>query len=297
MIRLVVLFLLLLGACRAQPEQQPIAFDQPGKPALWRVANSKGGGAYLFGTVHLLPPDAQWQGPAIEEAVRSSDRLVLEVADLDDAQAVAEIFAQMGIAHGLPPFIDRIPPDLRRSARQMARDADIPLSVLDGMNSWAAALALASAANTDLGLSREAGAEHVLQYRFESQGKPVSGLETTSKQFGFFDALPEREQRALLADIVRNAGKGRASYTKMLSDWMAGRSDRLLDSANDGMLTSPVIRETLLDGRNRAWAAQIATQIEKGQHPFIAVGAGHLAGPGGVPELLKTKGYSVERIQ
>lgn len=297
MIRLAALFLLLLGACRAQPEQQPISVSDPGNPALWRVVSAKGGTAYLFGSVHLLPPDAQWQGPAIDATVADSDRLVLEVAELEDQRAVTETFAQMGIAHGLPPFMKRIPPRLRRPARQLAAEAGIPFSVLDGMKSWAAALALASAANADMGLSREAGVEHVLQYRFESQGKPVGGLETVAKQFGLFDALPESEQRLLLADIVGNAQNGQADYTRMLDNWMAGRSDKLLEESNDGMLASPAIREALLDGRNRAWAAAIAAMIDKGQHPLIAVGAGHLAGPGGVPELLKLKGYAVERVQ
>ena len=45
------------------------------------------------------------------------------------------------------------------------------------------------------------------------------------------------------------------------------------------------------------WVIRIADMIDKGERPFVAVGAGHVAGAGGVPALLAKMGYKVTRIQ
>lgn len=296
---LALAFALLLSACSFEPPPTPVIANGKGAPALWKITSkdSKGGAAYLFGSVHQLPPDTDWQTPELDAAIRASNGLVIEVLGLDDGQAIGSIFAQMGVRKGLPPLADRIEPSLRPQFASLVDKGDLPAHVLDNMESWAAALTLASASSVGLGVGKEWGVETILQRRFTADEKTVSGLETVEQQFGYFDDLPEIEQRKLLSLTIMEAGKASANYQDMLDDWMAGKSDDLLMRANEGLLASPVIREALLDGRNRHWTNQIAAMIDDGKRPFIAVGAGHLAGAGGVPALLAAKGYAMQRIQ
>jgi uncharacterized protein len=286
--------LLLLAACSKEPEAVQVPED--GAPALWKV--SKGDGtAWLFGTVHLLPPDTDWQTPAMDRAMREADQLVLEASGLDDPAAVAQIFAHMGISGGQPTLASRVDPAFHPLLDRLDEKVAGPRSVLDHMESWAAGLTLASAMSADLGVSQGSGVEAVLTLRFRSDNKPVMGLETISQQFGYFDTLPEGEQRKMLDAILRGGKDNRATFEKLISTWMRGDADGLLHDQRDGILASPIVREALLDGRNRNWATQIGAMIDKGQRPFIAVGAAHVAGKGGVPALLKAAGYRVERVQ
>jgi uncharacterized protein len=289
---------LLLAACSSEPEP-PITTSTQGKPALWQVTtkDGKSGTAWLFGTVHMLPPGADWQGQVLDGAIRASDGLVLEVTGLDDTQAVSSIFADMGIRHGLPRLADRIAPVLRAKLAQTVDVASVPPGVLDTMETWAAALTLSSSFGGELGLSKAAGVERVLQLRFTADEKPIQGLESVEQQFGYFDALPEKEQRMMLAAIVDGADDNRAKFQKMLDAWMVGDTGNLLTGANEGLLASALVRETLLDGRNQKWAEAIAMMVDDGKRPFVAVGAGHLVGKTGVHELLTAKGYIVKRIQ
>jgi uncharacterized protein len=275
-----LLWLLVLVGCSTEPE--PIQVEEEGAPALWQVTGEKGS-VWIFGTVHLLPPDMDWQSLALHRAIGQADQLVLEASGLDDAQSVAAIFADMGVSGGNPPIASRVDVELH--------------PVLNELESWAAALTLASAMSADLGLNQSSGVESVLTLRFRSDNKPVSGLETISQQFGIFDTLPEAEQRKMLNAVLRGKSGNRDSYQKLLSAWMRGDADGVLQSGDQSILASPVVREALLDARNRNWAEQIAAVLETGQKPFIAVGAAHVAGKGGVPALLAAKGYQVERIQ
>jgi uncharacterized protein len=285
---------LLLSACSNTPSAVDVAGE--GKPALWKVSGPKGN-AWLFGTVHLLPPDTDWQSPTLDEAIRNADSLVLEASGLDDEQAVAQIFAQMGVSGGLPSLDSRVDPALRPNIARLDEAIPGPRKVLDHMESWAAALTLASVMSADLGLSAGQGVEKVLTLRFKADGKAITGLETISQQFGYFDRLSEVDQRLMLNAILRGEKTSAKDYESTLAAWMRGDADGVFDDKAGGILASPNVREALLDGRNRNWTKQIAAMISNGQRPFVAVGAGHMAGKGGVPALLTAAGYKVVRIQ
>jgi uncharacterized protein len=291
--------LLLLAACGKASEQSPIISKHDGQPALWKVtgAKGKGGAAYLFGTVHSLPADMHWQSSKLDDAMFASDSLVIEVIGLEDSTTITKLFNAMGTSAGLPPIDHRVETALRAKLIEAAEPVPGPVSALDNLESWAAALQIGAYGNTGLGLSQALGVESVLQRRFYAEDKPISALETASQQFGFFDTLPESEQRLMLAEVARSAKDARKDYQELLDDWMQGRVDTLVESADKGLLASPKLRAVLLDGRNRNWAEQIAAMIDKGGHPFVAVGAGHLGGPTGVPALLLAEGYTVERVQ
>lgn len=293
-----LLLALLLASCSRQAEA-PIEVSGKGAPALWHVTkpDGKSGSAWLFGTVHSLPADTDWQGPQLDAAIRASDGLIIEVNGLEHKQDVARIFASMGVAGGLPTLRSRVPASQHPALDHLIATSNVPPAMLDRMKTWAAMLTLASASRSGWGLDTASGVEGSLQLRFKGDSKAVSGLESVQQQFAMFDSLPEADQRAMLVHMLGSAKTARADFEKMLHDWMAGRSDQLLDKADEGLLASPTVREALLDGRNRAWANEIARLIERDERPFVAVGAGHMAGPAGVPALLKAKGYRVERTQ
>ena len=59
----------------------------------------------------------------------------------------------------------------------------------------------------------------------------------------------------------------------------------------------PDVMEALMFRRNRAWADWISDRLKQPGEVFLAVGAGHLAGPGSVQEELATRGVQTRRVQ
>ena len=62
---------------------QPVLAKIHATPALWTVRGPKGT-AYLFGSIHILPPNMEWHTPKIAAALKASDTFVFEIP-MDDS--------------------------------------------------------------------------------------------------------------------------------------------------------------------------------------------------------------------
>lgn len=281
--------LFAVTACGGEPTAPP----PDGGPALWRV-EGKGVDGWLFGTIHVLPNDVKWQTGPIRDAIGRADRLVLESAEIQDQARTLAQFERMGRSPGLPPLEARVPAGDRAVLEEIARDGGTSAQALSGYESWAAAMLLSAAAQQALHVSQDHGVEPALIAAFKDAGKPISGLETVERQFRAFDTLPPDAQQRLLTDTLHEAKDMRTLYGRLLKAWIKGdiatlsREDQLSEEPD------PVVEQAVLTGRNRDWVKSVETL--KGR-PFIAVGAGHLAGKGNLIELLQAKGYRVRRMQ
>ena len=103
----------------------------------------------------------------------------------------------------------------------------------------------------------------------------------------------------LLEDGGQPSDEGEAADdpARGLELWLAGDMDGLEALGRAGMLGDPELREALLDARNHAWMNRIAPLVAEGRRPFVAVGAAHMLGAGGLPALLAARGYTVRRVQ
>lgn len=289
MIRALLAALLLatgLAACDGlDSEPAQIAPGDPA-PALWEVTANDGQKAWLFGTIHALPDGARWHSEALDNAFDESDVLVVEIADLGDANAAAEAFARLAYTPGLGPF--RARQDRAFNARLDAKIGDNEAILAPDIEDWAAALQIASASAEDMG---ENGVDRALL----AGGKPVVGLESYAAQFGIFDALSAADQQALLRAVIDDDST--EDEAAMRAAWLTGDVEALSQLTVTGMLAEPGLRTALLERRNTAWAEQIAPMILAGREPFVAVGAAHMLGDDGLPALLEARGMRVRRIQ
>lgn len=285
--RLALALLLALAACKPAPK------PPEARPALWEVSGPHGEKAWLFGTIHALPQRVAWRSAKLDAALAAADELVLEIAAIDDQAGLEAEFARRARSPGLPPLLDRVWPAQRGQLAALLASKRIDPAPFRGLETWAAALALAQslkgASDPGYGIDRELLAA--------ARGKPVAELEGASAQLAVFDGLPEADQRDLLSATVAEALAPDEEADSLAQAWGRGDMVRLEAETRTGLLADPELRAALLVERNRAWAAKIAARLAGGDKPFVAVGAAHLAGPDGLPALLAARGYTVVRLQ
>lgn len=247
-----------------------------------------GAQGWLFGTIHALPDGAEWRTPVLDKALGQAGTLVVEVAALGDKAAAAKAFDAVSTSPGLPPLLQRVPAADRPALAEALDRAGLDAGDLARTESWAAALLIANGA-------RQGEAGNGVDRALLRQGLPVIGLESHAVQFGIFDRLAQEDQAVLLAESAREVGSG--TEERLAEAWLTGDLAVLERELDNGILADPELREALLTRRNQAWAERIAGLLADGHRPFVAVGAGHMLGDGGLPALLAARGYTVTRVQ
>ena len=271
-----------------------IAAPLSAAPALWKLSDGDTI-IYLFGTIHMLPGGETWQSGPVKAAFDTADTLVLEVLLPTDPREIATTMYRRGIGTNLPPVLDRLPPERKGALAAALRDSGIPDTWLPNMETWLISLTLASAQLARQDIAAAQGVE--TQLRAVAGIKKLIGLETLDQQFALFDTLSEADQRALLDATVGEMPTLRTQVNDILAAWRSGDTDRLANLLNADLRATPGIAKALLTDRNARWADWIQTRMAAPGTVFLAVGAGHLAGPSSVQAMLAKRGLKAARVR
>lgn len=266
-------------------------------PGLW-VAKNDHATVYLFGTVHLLPSDTNWKSAALDKALDESQRLSIEIVD-DDAASMQTLVMQ----HGLDlsqPLSTKLNEKERTQLEQAAETAKLPggMASLQPMRPWLAALTLTMAPLMQAGLDPNQGVDKLLKARMQQAGKPVDGLETAEQQIVMLADLPEAMQLDFLRQSFKEVADGPAKLRELIDAWRSGNTTAIAHIEDEDLRKdSPLLYQRLIVERNQAWAKTIAERMRQPGVSFVAVGAGHLAGPDSLQEQLRKLGVKTTRIQ
>jgi uncharacterized protein YbaP (TraB family) len=288
---------LALPACAQQPATpapSPVANDAD--PALW-VVKDKDTTVYLFGTIHVLKPGLTWFDEAVKTAFDRSQELKLELVMPDPAAMASLVQATGTAAPGTPPLGERLPAGKQAAFRRAVTDLGLPADALDRYKPWLAATQLSIAPLSKLGYDSTNGPEEVITAAAKQANKPLTGLETPEQQLGFFGSLSDAAQLQFLESTVDELPKLDTQMANMVDDWAKGDPDALAREMNDELKSSPEVAKVLLTDRNARWAQWIKQRMARPGTVFVAVGAGHLAGPDSVQAHLAKLGVKAERVR
>jgi uncharacterized protein len=282
-------------AAPAAPATATAIATRDADPALW-VVKDRDTTIYLFGTVHVLKPGLSWFDEAVKTAFDKSDTLVLEMVEPDPA-SMQTLMMKMAINPEGPNLSAQLPEGKRAAFAAAMSEAGIPAAGYERFDPWFASLVITLTKVTKLGYDPNQGVEKTLTAAAKAAEKPIVGLETAEEQLGFFDKLPQAVQVKYLATTLDQLPKTGEMLDKMVESWAKGDPDTLAAVMNEGMSDSPEVNKAILVDRNVRWADWIAERMKKPGTVFIAVGAGHLAGPDSVQTYLAGKKLKAERVK
>ena len=262
---------------------------------LWRVERN-GVVSHLYGSLHLGRPEWAWPGPRLAAALRGSKLLALELDITDPATQQALV---QGPPEGLPAV--NLSDDQRQRLTRQIERACLPPQSMGLLHPMLQVSALSAQAGRWDGLFLQFGSELLLTQLARAGKLSLQALESPFDQLRALlpaDGQATRRFEQGLRDLEDD--RARPMLRRLAAAWEAGRLDELADYAqwcdcvrDDADLA---LMRRVLDGRNQAMATRI-DELARGGQPFLAaVGALHMVGPKALPQLLRERGFSVERV-
>lgn len=275
-------------------EAPPVIATIKAHPALWTVHSAKAT-LYLFGSIHLLPPNIDWHSRAVDAALKSSDVFVFEAPLGAEGQAQTEAFVR---ANGMLPANEALPSLLDDQARKAYREAlaatHADPATLVHMRPWLAAIVMETSSLQASHYSRAGGVDLQIWEYANAQHKKVETFETIDEQLALLmpkdTKLETEEFEAQLKEVKTSSGE----IGPLVDAWCEGRISEVARLMNQGLSSTPGAMKLLIDDRNERWTKRLDAMLAEPHTYFVTVGAGHLGGPHGLPALLKQHGYKVE---
>lgn len=276
----------------------------PNRGALFKVQKD-GRALYLFGTIHVGSKDFYPLEPRVAGVLKKAPVLALEIDPLGDPKKLAlavqkygMVRADSGNGNVTPPMT----PEWRARLDRLLKQYNIEPAAVAPMKPWLLASVLTVSEFASQGYDAELAVDAHLAKQAHASGQKIVELETPEGQMGLFGNLPAAEQQLFLQEtIVGIEDKEQAKQAREIADAWRTADVKALDALaaqaeQDETFSGRFVRKVLLEGRNPSLADSMAKLMARENNSLAAIGILHLVGKGSVPELLRQRGMTVERI-
>lgn len=320
-----VLLLSLLAGCKnepaspAAPETAGAQTTAPAAPAdddvhpmLFHVTGENGQEAYLFGTIHVGDGRNDTALQKLKPYLDGCDALAVEfdiVAYEQDTVAQTKDMQQFILTDG--STVDQhMPAELYDKASKLLNKAKLMPNLMKYYNlSMWSQLVDQAALLTTTKLDVNAGMDRLLiDYCYEKK-IPVRDVESAALQFGLLAGFSDELNLLLIENTLNNLDEYGAQVDELYSTWTKGNYDEIVavlqgeDDAQEEDLTDAQkalvedYNDKMLTQRNLGMRDKAVEWLKAGDKVFFAVGAAHLVDEGGLVELLRAAGYTVEQLE
>ncbi|MCB9224756.1 MAG: TraB/GumN family protein [Crocinitomicaceae bacterium] len=285
-------------SCSSQATEQVIEEDkntdvvvEDGNSLLWRIEKDGYQTAYMYGTMHIIEAEYYHFTDKMTEKIKNSDAIIMEVGGMPnpietlnlmelDSGDIRSIFSNEEM-RTIVEFFDK----------KLGQDPDSFFKMYGKMKPFFILQAISQhyfSDNTesyDLDIMSIAGQNEI----------PLVGLETLEQQLGFFDAIPQNKMNEMIIGSIEDFEKEKKSTAKMMKIYSEQRVDKLIPLMSKQSPEMMEYSDIFLYDRNKAWIPKIVEEM-KTRKIFIAVGAAHLLGEGGLIDLLEKEGFTLTAI-
>ena len=255
----------------------------------WKAESPQAKPIYLFGTVHTDDNRVTDFSPAVKQAIQASDVFMMETLAPNDPS----VFLMQDT--NLQTILTESELDRLYALAEfhvMHRDAAVR------MKPWLLAVVFDSPRPLT-----PFAQDNLLMTQAEDYGKTVIGIEDTQEHFGVMDGFTLEEQVTMLRAVLQRSDKDKQrDFDRLINAYLAGDSEKIAaldDSITGGMLPPQLwarMKTKILHDRNKVMAERVLDEAKQ-KSVFVAVGASHLAGEGGLIASLRKAGYQLQAIK
>lgn len=286
------------------------AGDEDIHPMLFRVTGPEGQEGYLFGTIHVGDQRIDTVMDKLTPVLDGCGALAVEFDILAyEKDLTAQIkAAQLYILSDGTKASDHMPAETYEKASALLGEAGLYPTLMQSYNlaMWSqlveqAALMTRTDYDLEIGMDRS-----LIQHCYEKQIE-VRDVESADFQMELLASFSDELNLLMIESTLDNLDSYGESIDELYAAWLSGDYDRITAVLNEesGEADELTEEETalledyydkMLTQRNLGMRDKAVQWLEAGDKVFFAVGAAHLVDEGGLVELLRAAGYTVEQI-
>lgn len=279
-------------------------------PLLYKVTDADGDVIWLFGSIHAGRDDYYPLPDYVMNAYEGSDALAVEcdiIGFETDVDAQVEALTQYLYLDGTT-VREHIPTSLYLAAASIldghgyydeVLDYYCPALWIDFVNSCTYEL---------IELDTQNGIDMYFMRLAEETGKRLVEVESVAFQYGMMAGFSEELQIYLLESAVADYDQLdllEEELNLMMDLWVAGDEEAFAEyleaevefESEDEKRLYEEYNKAMVDDRNVGMTEFAVQALESGEELFICVGAAHVVGEGGMADLLREAGYTVEIVR
>ena len=280
------------------------------KGILYRVTDGEST-AYLLGSIHIGTSEMYPFGNAITDAMASSDTFVFE-SDTTSSENVSQLKTRMNLPDGVT-LRGILGDELMDQVIQAYKKIGLSTESIDAQQPWVvvSTLAVYSTANemgiTNVQKAITLGVDNYVEEYAAGHQKNFAYLETIDEFADMMESFSDDLTRYLVEDEVmwvleRDSISEANTLKQWPAFWHAGDAGNFwasyqqsIESADRALYDE--YEGKLIAQRNVLMADRLDAMFQKGGTYFVTLGLLHLIyESGSIPDLLREKGYTVERV-
>ena len=284
----------------ATPSASPAASkaQNPERIALCMVWKAQRGNAsvWLCGSIHVMR-ESDYPLPApYEQAFSEAKLIVMELTqgDANDRKMREQLLASGSLPDG-KRLQEVISLQAREAIESWGQSSGIGMEKLQPMKPWRAALEITAATANRHGYRSSLGIER--HFAAKSGDRRSAGLTTPEHQFSLFDKVEPALQEQMLLRAIAEDGEDGSLREARTTAWREGDAARLAALLDESMRDYGPLHKRLFYDRNAEWLPAIERYLDGTETAMVLVGAGHLAGPGSLIDLLAQKGVTLTQME
>lgn len=279
-------------------------------PLLYKVTDSYGNVAYLFGSIHVGYDKMYPLPDYVINAYEQSDVLAVEcdiVAYEEDPSDDMEFIYSFLYTDGTT-ISDHIDRNTYKAAVRILEQNDSYNTFMDYYTPYLWADLINSFMTQDSRYTYEYGIDRHFIHEAYDDNKTIDEIESVEFQQQMMINFSPDLQEMLLQSAVEdyNSGYHERQIRELVNTWCSGNENELIKFAetdvDDAALSErekQLLQEynnAVLVERNLSMTDYAEAVLASGDTVFICVGSAHVVGDGGMTGLLRSCGYTVEAV-
>jgi uncharacterized protein YbaP (TraB family) len=282
----------------AQPVGAKLSHSTPRRGALFRVSHADHT-LFLFGTIHVGRPDFFPLEATLMQALAQSSKIALELdpSNLEESQKALQKYGFFPEGQTL-----KLAPVLEARLKAILKKQGMPFSMVERMKPWMLTILLAMNEYAAAGYQATLATDLYFSEYAQTEKKSIVELEGAAGQMSLFGKLSMPDQMQLLEDSLneiedKTFSAKLARVTRLWREADAlGLNALSRELADDQTFSGKFMQRELLEKRNPAMVRGVEKLLKSEKKSVAGVGILHLVGDGSIPQLLRRRGYAVERI-